>query len=322
MEKINFIAGSEKKFFDFMGKLTDKDKIALISHNDSDGIASAVIVSKVVGNIESVTFLAYKPDLLGQVIPELKIKKINKVVITDLTVDEEPESIKYLEKFADVLVIDHHRFAQDINSEKTTFIKAHSDFPASYLCYYLFSKIQKVEGWIAALGISADRVDKYHNLNSSKVFEDFGLGEAPKTGYFWKSGMSICYALVYLSGREKEVYDIMMKAKSIDDLDVLDKYASEIQKELDFYLEEFESKHEEFNDLCYFYFKPKYMINSMLINAISVMGHNKTYVIVIERDGKIKVSARRQDQSIDCSRLLKEAVEGIGKIQGKSAKSI
>lgn len=49
---MKFLAGSEKRFFDFISNLTDKDKIALLSHNDGDGIVSALIASKVLGKID------------------------------------------------------------------------------------------------------------------------------------------------------------------------------------------------------------------------------------------------------------------------------
>jgi single-stranded DNA-specific DHH superfamily exonuclease len=312
MEQISFLAGSEKKFFDFMAKLTDKDKIALISHNDADGICSAAIVSKVVGNIEYLSFIGYKPEILKLIVPELKTRKINKVIFTDLSIGErESVNLNEITKFADILIIDHHLFSSDLNSDKLTLIKARDDFPASYMCYYLFSKIQKIDGWIAAIGTAADRVDLYHNSNTSKVFEDFGLGEAPKTGYFWKYVMNMGYALIYFKDKEEEVYKALMKAKSLEGLDVLDEYASDVQKELDSHLKEFENKHEEVGDLHFYYYEPKYSINSMLVNAISARNKDMTYLFVANEGKFLRISARRQDRRIDCVALLRSAIEGL-----------
>ena len=44
----------------------------------------------------------------------------------------------YKKEFAEILIIDHHQFDEDINSERTCYINSH-DFGASYLCYKLFS---------------------------------------------------------------------------------------------------------------------------------------------------------------------------------------
>jgi len=313
MEEIKFITGSEKKFFDFVSKLNDKDKIALLSHKDNDGIASAVIVSKVIGNLEHISFLDYGKKMLVNLVSELKAKQINKVIITDFSLDENIEEIKEIEKFAEILSIDHHIFANDLNSEKTIFIKTESALPASYSCYYLFSKVRKIPGWIAALGIAGDRVDKYHDKNAYEIFSDFSLGEEPK-GYFWKYVINLGNALIYFTSLKmdmKEIYEIIMKANKLEDLDVLDKYASEVQRELDFHMNEFENKKEEFKDMIFYHYKPKYSINSMLINAISLRDKNKTYILAAEFNGLLRVSARRQDKLIDCVRLLQDAIEGI-----------
>lgn len=312
MEQLSFLTGSEKKFFDFISRLSDKDKVAVISHNDADGIASAAIVSKVIGNLEYVFFMGYKPEILKPVVSELKKRKINKVIFSDLAIGEgEISDVGEIAKFAEVLIIDHHVFSSDLNSEKVVYLKAKSDFPAAYMCYYLFSKIQEIPGWIAAVGTASDRVDLYHNSNASKVFDDFGLGEASKEGYFWKYVMNLGYALIYFKGREKEVYDIFMKAGRIEDLDSLDEYASDVQKELDFYLNEFEKKHEEMWDLQFYYYEPKYSINSMLVNAISVRNREMTYIFVTNEEEFLRISARRQDRKIDCTALLRNAVEGL-----------
>jgi len=313
MEEIKFITGSEKRFFDFVSKLNNKDKIALLSHKDNDGVASAVIVSKIVKNIEYISFLDYGKKILANLVGELKAKQINKLIITDFSLDENIEEIKEIEKFAEILSIDHHVFANDLNSERIIFIKTESALPASYSCYYLFSKIQQIPGWIAALGIAGDRVDKYHDKNANEIFSDFTLGEEPK-GYFWKYVMNLGYALIYFTSLEmdlKEIYEIITRASKLEDLDVLDKYASEVQKALDFHMSEFENKKEEFKDMMFYHYKPKYSINSMLINAISSRDKNKTYVLAAEFRGLLRVSARRQDKLIDCVRLLQDAIEGI-----------
>ena len=49
MEKIEFLVGSEKRFAEFISKLNEKDKIAVISHSrDIDGIVSAKVVDFVI----------------------------------------------------------------------------------------------------------------------------------------------------------------------------------------------------------------------------------------------------------------------------------
>jgi single-stranded DNA-specific DHH superfamily exonuclease len=81
------------KFKDFINSITKKDRVAVIHHTDPDGVCSGVIISKLVerarkkkidlrinqkGNIHHIT---------DRTLKKLKSKEINKVIITDLTVD-------------------------------------------------------------------------------------------------------------------------------------------------------------------------------------------------------------------------------------------
>ena len=128
---MEFLAGNEKRFSDFISNLTDKDKIGILTHNDGDGVCSAVIAAKVIGNVDYIKFLDYSPDIIKSLIDELKKRKINKLIILDFVVENDLGSIKEIEKFAEILIIDHHVFVQDINSEKTVFIKTKSISPSS-----------------------------------------------------------------------------------------------------------------------------------------------------------------------------------------------
>ena len=52
--KPEWAAGSERRFLNFIKKLSVKDKIAIISHTDADGLIAAKVASKVIstGNIK------------------------------------------------------------------------------------------------------------------------------------------------------------------------------------------------------------------------------------------------------------------------------
>jgi single-stranded DNA-specific DHH superfamily exonuclease len=272
-------------------------------------MTSAVIAAKVFGKIEYLKFTSYNPESLESIVAEMKAKKINKAIVTDLAIDE--CNLGEMAKFAEVLAIDHHMFRSDLNSDRVVYIKSPSEYPASCMCHYLFSKIQAIPGWIAALGIASDRVDKYHNANACEVFDDFGLGKTPKCDYFWKSVMNLGYAMIYHIGDEKKVFDILMGAKDLDDLRELDKPAGGVEKELGDAMKDIEKNHEEFKDMWFYKYKPKYDINSIFASAVSSWDEKKTYVILSESDDWIRVSARRRDKRVNCVKLLENAVLGI-----------
>jgi nanoRNase/pAp phosphatase (c-di-AMP/oligoRNAs hydrolase) len=307
---MEFLAGSEKRFFDFISTLNEKDKIALLCHNDGDGIVSAVIASKVLGKIDYVNIVNYQPGMLAQLAKWLEIKKINKIIAVDLALFEDKESIKMFEKFAQVLIIDHHPFKEDLNSDKTIFLKAATEFPASYMCYYLFSRIQEIPEWLAILGILSDTTPfRYNKENAEKIYEDFNIpGEKHD---LYDLSVTVNLALIYFKDKEKKVYDIVQNAKLPKELKVLERYSSVINKEVEKYQKDFESNHEDFKGLTFYFYKPKYSINSMLSTLISTKQQDKVFVFVADMDNELHISARRQDGRLDCGMLLKEAVKDI-----------
>lgn len=98
MEKLDFTAGSEKKFYDFIGKL-GSERVALISHTDLDGIICARVINKVV-DVNFMKFVGYQA-LDKNLVQELKNEKVKKVIFSDISV-ENILFLREIEKFADV----------------------------------------------------------------------------------------------------------------------------------------------------------------------------------------------------------------------------
>ena len=305
---MELLAGSEKRFFEFISSLTEKDRVALLTHNDGDGVVSAVIASKVVGKPEYVDFLYYTPDMLKPFVENLKKMKINKIILTDLSVENELENIKDLEKFANLLIIDHHECKKDLNSVRTVFIRVPTEYPAAYVCYNLFSRVQRIPEWLAALGVLSDKTHKYRKENAEQVFADFNI--QGKENLF-DTVMNLSMALVYFKDKEKKIYDMLMKSNSPEELNSLEKYRKAIEKELSSCMKDYESNKEEFKDLVIYKFKPKHSITSMLINLASIKASDKTFVFIADINNELHVSARRQDGRIDCVRFLQESIKGI-----------
>ncbi len=306
---MQFKAGSEKRFFEFISNLNEKHKIAILSHTDLDGITSAVEASKILGKIDFIDFVDYSYEMLKPYVKKLKKMKINKVLILDLSSDTEKQSIKKIEKYADILIIDHHQFQANLDSEKTVFIKTKGEIPACYACYYLFSKIQKIPSWLPAIGIVSDLPNKYDNKNSQKVFQDFKLGEKKD---IWKYVENSFLAIKYFSENLEKIYKEFNKANKLEDLDKLEKYALPLKKEIEKYKQKFEKQKQIYNNLIIYelFPKPKYRIKSFLINHISLKDKNKTYVF-ISKDKKVSISIRSQNKDINCVKLLKNSMKNI-----------
>lgn len=304
---MKFLAGDEKRFFDFMSRLDEKDKIAIIGHHDGDGVGCAIIASKVVGKPELVYFYDYLPEQFLFMFNEIKKKKINKIFLLDLSLPE-PDLLK-LGKLAEILVIDHHPFEKDLNSDRIVFIKSDSG-AACYVCYYLFSKIQKIPEWIAALGTLSDVTYKYSEDMMDEFFRDFGFSRIDN---LWEKTFDLIFALVYFDGKTKTIYDLLMEAKDFSELGI-EKYANIVKKEYENIISKFDKEKEVYGDLIFYYFEPKYGIKSMIINKISAENPRKTFIFVQKLSGDeegFEISSRRQDGKINCPELLRKSLRGI-----------
>ena len=308
--KMEFLAGNEKRFADFISNLNERDKIAILSHNDRDGICSAVIVSKSIGNPDYVGIIPLDLFNLPEIISELKKKKINKIIICDLAIFDSKELLKKLEEFAELLVIDHHPFMEDLNSERITYLKADTHYPAAYICYYLFSKIKEIPEIFGVLGTLCDTDYKYNENNAETIYDDYGFKS--KKQNLWEIARNLTYAIIYFKdSNPKKVYDILMGDNYLENLKKLEKYSKIILDEIESHTKDFEKNHDEYKDLILYLYKPKFSFASILSTIISLRDFSKTIILAYEKEGRIRMSCRRQDGKVDCNRLMRLSVEGI-----------
>ncbi len=311
--------GNEKRFSEFIGRLNEKDKIALITHTDLDGLACGIVVNKVI-DADILKFVGY--DRLNlDLVNELKEEGATKVIFTDLFI-EDVEMVKELEKFAEVMILDHHLVREDVNSDKTVLIKVEPGYSAGYLCYELFRKIQNLDklDWIVACCCISD----YCHVKTSdwlkEVFAKYGdtfeiQGDyVRKSGKIWDLTHTISMAMVYFKEDLRKVYDSI--GEEFGDINELSKYAKEVQDELDRLANEFHDKREEFPGGYFYLIDPKFSVTSLLSNSLSLQERDKTYVFVRKDGTHYNISCRRQDRKISMNDFLKDKLKGIDNSSG------
>jgi len=312
MEQPQFLAGSEKRFFEFISKLNEKDKIALLSHTDLDGIASAKIANKVI-DADFMRFIDYI-ELNSDLIKNLKDKKIKTLILTDISINN-PDFIKEAEKHFNLLIIDHHTFKEDYNSEKTVFMNAHN-YCAAYLCYYLLSKIQDLEkfDWLIACASISDWAyfnnKEFMTSTFEKYQDEFKFEEdiIRKKGKFWDAQWKLTLALIYYKEDLKFVFDSIGENFKMDNLE---EGYSIVQEEIDKALEKFESEKVEFKDGYFWEFAPERRIGSLISTLTSTKHLDKTVIIARPGEKYYSFSARRQDKKINMAELLQKLIAGL-----------
>lgn len=324
----------------FFQRIEKKDKIAILHHTDPDGITSAVIMNKAVEKISKKNIdlrINQKPEEISineETFKRLKDANITKLIITDLCVDQSSKKIvSKIEKFADILIIDHHKLYNDINSEKTVFIKPelvfsmkdHSIYSASKLAYDLSKEIIDVKelDWIAAMGMIGDnvlnrwrtfkqKVFKRYNIKDNKEIYKTSIGKVTETiflteAYDFKK-VGECFQRIHKAKSYKKVLDTKLKG-----------YRRKVENEIKYWKRnvlryaEFYPDHE----IIFDYIKPRYSIRSAISSEISSRYPNST--IIIAQDMKndfIQLSVRRQDQRIAVNELLERVLRKFSSANG------
>ncbi|MFH0955082.1 MAG: DHH family phosphoesterase [Candidatus Micrarchaeota archaeon] len=319
------------KFDDFVHRLSPKDEIGVLVHSDPDGLASAVVlihaVQRLIGKEpKKILSSSYGDhDLMEEKLGILEYSRCTKLIVADLSFDQDDFFVREAEKFCDaVFFLDHHKIYNDFNSDKTVFIKVpyysdidSSKYPASKLCFDLFSRHLDMSdiAWVAAVGILGDASGlqwktfleetmestgcSFLDLDECKeIVESVGLIEP-----FQFNGLIKVFTDAQNPGE-------VQKSKFAD-------FLSEMRGEMAVWFERFKKEAEFLDDieLIWFECKPHFPIKAPLVNKISFELHpDKTLIFVQDfkqENSHVSISARRQDGKVAVNDLLEAAVVGI-----------
>ena len=311
MEKPDFITGREDRFMNFVSGIVEGDKVAIVSHGaDLDGFASAKIINAYV-KAENVFLVDYS-DANVEFVEKLRNLGINKLIFSDINLPN-TGVVKLFEDFSEVLIIDHHRFAEDFNSEKTIFMNAQG-YCAAYLCYYLFSKIEAKEelAWMAACASVSDWMFFKNGSWLGEIYKKYGDNfdsNDIKSGKFWDFQKNLSSAIVYFNEDRSGLYENFPKEFGV--LGDLESGIKEVDVEIEEAVKKFDKEKVKINERWFWEGEFKFAVTSIVINIIS-HGIPSETVILGAKDGEFyKVSGRRQDRREDMSVLIKNLVSGL-----------
>ncbi len=317
---MEFRLGSRQRAYDFIQGISEGDNLALLSHNDLDGISSAKVVNYVF-KAKIVKFLSYS-DLDENLVSELEMEGINKIIITDILITDR-NFITGLEKFAEILILDHHVSVNDFNSKKCVFLIGEEGYCAAFLCYELLSEIKDLSNldWLVACASISDFCNVKNEAWMKKAFKKYGeiySSDMVKPGFdfqalnkskFHRMQWDLTLALIYfINSPEKVFYSIKAEVWDIEDLG---KYIGRVQGEIDSVLVKFETEKKSFPGGYYFEFKPMFQIGTIIGNIISIKYPDKNIIIVKPMNEGYTVNARRNDRKDSMPDLLKVCMKGF-----------
>lgn len=320
-----------QKFKDFINNIKVSDNIAIFYHSMcTDGLCSCIITSKAITKITNVIpklYIQNEHEITKENIKLLKDNYINKIIFVDLCPDKSFKDLRLLEKDHDILIIDHHKYLNNFNSDKTLFVHSEfiredldgSKYPASKLCYDLFSKmINVVEfDWLAAVGLVSDMgykswayfvidvQNKYH-LNKDDDPYRTEIGNASSVIKISKEvyeDRDIAFDVVFNS---KNIFDVLNNKLLIETKKKAEEDISKWMNNLD--------KIEKYGELIVYEIKPKYKIHSTLSTQINLRFFPDNTVIVIsdyENKEFLEISARDQRCIIKLNEFLRDLVKDL-----------
>lgn len=313
------------RFKEYCNSLSKNDRIAILHHADCDGLCSAVITAHAVEKLSGKPPVLFIPFRYNGLAPQefrklLESKRISKLFSVDLGLDNFPEFLKEAEKVCPIALMDHHKIYNNLNSNKTIFLKTRffskkepSSYACSKFCYDMFSKILDVseKNWIACIGILGDM-----GFKAWKPFFAKTLLQRKITRENLDKAVELIEAVETV--KQKDFLKLLkefQKAKSLKEIlsSNFMKYSVQLKKDLEYYLKDFEKNSEKFPELGLFIYEiePMHDIKSAVINRLSLKYPKKTILLIQKKNEKANFSARRQDFKVKMNELLENAIKGI-----------
>jgi hypothetical protein len=327
MEKEALLA----RFAGFVERLSVRDDVGVLVHCDPDGLASAVVLlealkQKTGKEAKALACSQYGgQELMQKKLDFFEYARCNKLLVADLSFDQDDFFLKGAEKFCEeILFIDHHKVYRDWNSKKTVFIKASfvssidsSNYPASKLCFDLFSGLLDLHrvDWVVSVGILGDVAGAQWKEFIEKTLE---------RNHCTFNELDSCREIIEAVGllepfRFSELLRAFWHARSPTEIlrSSFSRALAEMRSEMDYWMQKFKEEKEVFPELelVWFECKPRFPIKSPLVNRISFELHPDQTVVFVqdirEKDSHVTISARRQDGKVKVNDLLENAVKGI-----------
>ncbi len=311
---------------EFLKKMNEP---SIIYHADSDGLCSAVLVSKFL-RYEGIEPSFVSPnDGPGIAVTDGLLNEI-KYAKSCMFLDFQVDSLGLVEKMncERILILDHHLPVKDLNSPQVLHLNPRFKLkdvyvPTSRLAYDLCLPVSEGFEWLALVGIVGDRgfaesmdiikkaSKKYPSLVPSLRDEDllkgtFGiLSEIIEASKAVKSldGIRRAFSVFTEANEPKDVMDSFLM-----------KWREEFRNELSRLEADFEQNAEKFKSTnSYIYFiRSKYHLSSFMSNILADRFPDSAIFIMKKGDG-LKVSGRCQSGRLNVAKILSELTEGIGR---------
>lgn len=312
---MEYLVGNKQIFLDYLNKLEKKDRIGIISHEDLDGVASAILINEILKSknikIRNLKFINYGKGMFKKSEEIFAKKRINKIFISDIEVGADYEGFEKLRKQFDVFYLDHH--PSEIKGNNI--IKAKTADCATFTIYETAKNDYDLSKWewlVYATMVSDFSFKDSSNFNFLKEHYPEIKLESIMDSEPGEMSKKISSAIIYFKGKEKKVFDLILKNK----LSQLEKYQKRVDEEIKTLVERFKREAQFYpeKNLYLYQAHPKFSVTSVVTTILSTQEPEKTFVFISDIDGEqgfYKVSSRHQDGKEDMNQLMRKGIEGM-----------
>ncbi len=318
---IDYVLGSKEDFFRFLETISLQDKVAILAHNDLDGISSTLLLEKILGakriKADYVEFLEIKSDMAKEVLVKLKDNGVTKVIIADLNLEGiDYEGFEEMRNEMGVFLIDHHPIGEKL-IDKSNIIKAVSQDCTCLIVFILGEDLIDSEewGWLVCAAIFADY--SFRSEKNLKFLKSFYPEVEPETISSSVPGINarkISSALIYYKNDPKYVFSLL-KEKNLEEISETHEI---IEKEVYRAVDDFPKNRKYYPKKgIYFYeIKSPFDILSYVATLIGGADPDKTMIFMMKMKNSVRFSARSSNGGMDMGELMKKGIEGLEDANG------
>lgn len=313
---MEYLIGKEEDFYDFIDGIKEKDKVAIITHTDLDGIASGILIKEILKSkkikTKIIEFINYGTGMFNPFLDKFKKKKITKIFVLDINEESDYYSFNLLRDNFDILLIDHHPSKPE---NKNRILKTSSENCAAWTIYNLGQKITNLEKWKDLICATMITEFSYNNKNNFNFLKS-NFPEIKKENIIESKpgelSVKINSSIIYLKNDLKKAFNLIFKNK----INKIERFHKLVEEEFKFILEKFKKEAEFYpeKNLYIFYYNPKFSIGSSIATKLSMQEQNKTFLFISDikkEPAFVKFSARNQSGKIDLNEFLKKGIKDL-----------
>jgi single-stranded DNA-specific DHH superfamily exonuclease len=292
---------------EFLDNISEKDKVAVIHHDDSDGFASGILFYDWCKSKKAKTE-QFTYSIRTTKLKNLDLEKFNKVIVCDLASDFMAEELELI-KEKEIFYTDHHPKERQLPEKTLELITtAQGYIPSSRTA----GELTNLKPWLALCGTISDCG---HYYPENQDFIDTNLKKLDMTLENFQQNITsvITNLLIYFNKDYDQAFKILQKIKSIKDISELKKYSEPIENEVQKFVTQYKEKKESLGNIDFYYFEPKFSVKGPVCGIISGKDLDRTYIFASPKNktNKITLSARNTHKRINTVELLKAGINGL-----------